>query len=372
MNTTTINLAIAIPTFNRVKQLTRAIASIERQIVEHGVVLHCVISNTASTDGTNDYLRSLTSTSIKLHVQSSYQSNTRINFYNLASSIPAEIDWVWLMGDDDLLNTDNAVQEVCKVIRQYDDPSLTLVHACQARRSRATGTHLQGTLLQLCNHLGYHEMLGWMSSLVVRRDRFVEGIKELHEQTLNFKDDDSLLSNKFSAYPHSAGLLRHCHADKAIFVDLPLVEPQDQAQTGESIDRWKIEHVGERYFFVIDDLLWLKKNNCLGSGVTREFFRYLNGHFWDRYMQSVVSDMVNGGTLTPTIAEKVQRMRSIGDLLGAQPDKKMWQQVVDGLEREMQVFSESLRNFNSLRSGLIKRFNEAAQPCYPFEVLIRD
>jgi hypothetical protein len=208
-----------------------------------------------------------------------------------------------------------------------------------------------------------------MSSLVVRRDRFEPGLKELLSKTLTFETDDDALKNNYSVYPHSAGLMKHCHADSAAFIDLPLVEPQDQEQTQESIARWAVDHHGERYFFVIDDLLWLKKNNCLGNGVTREFFRYLNGHFWDRYMQSVISDMVNGGTLTPAIANKVQRLRWIADLLGAESDKKMWLQVVDGLEREMQTFAESLRSFNSLRESLVKKFNQAAQPCYPFHVL---
>ena len=47
-----IKLDVVIPTFNRVEKLKVALQSIEAQVIDSSVELHCVISNTASTDET--------------------------------------------------------------------------------------------------------------------------------------------------------------------------------------------------------------------------------------------------------------------------------------------------------------------------------
>ena len=54
-----MKFAIAIPTYNRLSNLKRAIEHIENQVFDSNVELYCVISNTASTDGTHDYLMNL-------------------------------------------------------------------------------------------------------------------------------------------------------------------------------------------------------------------------------------------------------------------------------------------------------------------------
>jgi glycosyltransferase involved in cell wall biosynthesis len=51
-----LNIAIVIPTYNRLELLKKLIDSIERQIIPNDVRIFCVISNSCSTDGTTQYL----------------------------------------------------------------------------------------------------------------------------------------------------------------------------------------------------------------------------------------------------------------------------------------------------------------------------
>ena len=49
-------LTIAIPTFNRLRQLRRALRAIDQLVIPENVELVIAISNTASGDGTFRYL----------------------------------------------------------------------------------------------------------------------------------------------------------------------------------------------------------------------------------------------------------------------------------------------------------------------------
>ena len=54
-----IRFAIAIPTYNRIDQLKKTINSILSQKIEKNVELSVVISNSASDDGTYEFLNRL-------------------------------------------------------------------------------------------------------------------------------------------------------------------------------------------------------------------------------------------------------------------------------------------------------------------------
>ena len=70
--------------------------------------------------------------------------------------------------------------------------------------------------------------------------------------------------------------------DKEAFIDYPLVEPQDDVMTDESIERWKIENTAERYFYVIDDWIKMREQGVLRDMMPSTFFRYHTYHLWDR------------------------------------------------------------------------------------------
>ena len=169
-----LRIAIAIPTYNRVEKLTFAFSRIEEQIIDEDIEIVCVICNTASTDGTNDYLSKLKSDKVSLVIHSSLENSISVNWVKCFETVPRDVDWIWLHGDDDFLFENQSVNKICQLIKSKSQEfkDLSFVHACQARRSQNSEKVFNGSLFDLCNNFGYHEMLGWMSSLVIKSDIF--------------------------------------------------------------------------------------------------------------------------------------------------------------------------------------------------------
>ena len=297
-----IHFAIALPTYNRLDYLKRALESIEQQNIPEYVCLSVIISNIGSTDGTYEFLEQINSSKssgsginyVITNKQPQPDDDTSCvkNFESLGLTIPDQVDWVWFLGDDDYLLQKNSVSIVTQVIKDHAEKDLKLVHACQGRRSQSSGKVVIGTTLGLCNTIGYHELLGWISSLVMCRTLATEVLTNCGKNSENIHqnhDDGHILS---SAYPHSAAILRSIHAQNAAFIDFPLAEPQDQNQTAQSMERWAEENMGERYFFVIDDLERIQTECGLGK-FSRQFFRYLTYHFWDIYISHQIKQVLN-------------------------------------------------------------------------------
>ena len=369
----TFKLAVVIPTFNRVEKLKYALSKIEEQVVNADVELHCVISNTASTDATDVYLNELKSTAnVKYHILNKPGKNIHINWLRCVEFIPEEIDWIWFHGDDDYFVRDDAIQIVVNQILDTKNELVTLIHACQARRSRGTENVYRGTLLGLCNSIGYHEMLGWMSSLVVRKDRFVLGMKKALNKTDQIKNLEDIFKLKISAFAHSAGLLEACISDESLFIDMPLIDPQDQEQTQESIQRWTDEKIGERYFFVIDDLVKLKEKNILKDELTCVFFRYLNYSLWDRFSANIIGTVVNNGVVTNADRENLERIKQISYFLKNAFEKKIFLQNYKLLEDCINNYELSIKIIQNQRNQLANHYALTNTACYPFEVLNAD
>jgi len=174
-------IAVAIPTFNRLSRLKRAIQSVEQQEFDPAEIeIYIVLANSASYDGTTEYIDSLKSGAITfLSFNRNVLTGEEVakdgglhNRLRLSEIVPASVDWVWYMGDDDYITQNNAIAGLTQVLKQVRGTNLGICHVSQARRSRSTGKILQGKLLDLCNTIGFHEMLGWMSSLVIRGDIF--------------------------------------------------------------------------------------------------------------------------------------------------------------------------------------------------------
>lgn len=365
-----IKLAIAIPTFNRVEKLKIALQNIESQIIDSSFELHCVISNTASTDETGIFLDSLKSNEkITYHILNKVEVTEWRNWLRCIEFIPTDIDWVWFHGDDDYLAMNNAVQIIIQQIINPLNHNVTLLHACQARRSRNSGNIHHGKLLDLCNAIGYHEMLGWMSSLIVKRDIFVNSMLKYFKKTETFKTADDFLKLKHSSYPHSAALLEACVNDEVLFIDIPLIEPQDKVQDALSIQRWKEVHEGLRYYFVIDDLLILKEKSVISDNLTPTFFRYLNYSLWDRLMTSIIGSVIINGFLGDIERENLHRIKKISSLLGNPYDKKIFNQNYLSFESALDNYTLSIKLIGIKKKQLEGYYSLMQTESYPFKVL---
>jgi len=291
-----IKIAFAIPTYNRVNYLKKAIISIAKQKKINDVDVTVLISNLCSTDETHDYLSQVKSLHPELHFKITNKTpnpgqylSSEFNFASLGEMIDESIDWVWWLGDDDYLFNENSLAAVVDAVRNAKSRNVRLIHACQARRSLNSGKIIETSLLNLCNKIGLHEALGWISSLII--ERTIAKKMLLSYSPFSQKGAKNLL-NESSAFYHATNILHQCAADDALLIDLPIVEPQDEAQTQESIKRWKKDNVAARYFLVPDDLEIIRLDLELPN-FSRIFFRYLGYSLWDRYINFIIGKMLD-------------------------------------------------------------------------------
>lgn len=364
-----LKIAIAIPTFNRLEKLKIALRHIEAQELDDRFELFCVISNIASQDGTTEFLGQLSHSRVKYVIHNTPEDYIYTNWRRCAEAVPDDIDWVWFHGDDDYIMYPLAIKELVTLLDAQADGSLKLVHICQASRSRRTCEWLRGNLLDLCNAIGFHEILGWMSSLVVERAAFKNAIEFATRPYAEKLELNQLLARKISAYAHSAAILRTCIDQEAIFWDVPWVDPQDQVQTEESIARWQTEHVGERYFFVVDDILKLIEDGIIARPLTPMFFRYLRYTLWDRYAASLIGGVVNTGHMTSVQLEHLQRIKKMEIAFTSEREKKLFLQWHQSLRARLMTYIRHSQETTRLRTELVEHYTMINTGYYPFEIL---
>jgi glycosyltransferase involved in cell wall biosynthesis len=364
-----LKIAIAIPTYNRLEKLKFALSKIEAQEIDDRFELYCVISNIASTDGTTEFLNQLSHKHINYVTWNKPEENIYLNWRRCSEAIPDDIDWVWLNGDDDFLTNDQVIKGLVNIIEQEACHETSLIHICQARRSRNSGRIIKDNLFELCNQLGYHEILGWMSSLVVRCNQFKCAIDFSTYPCIEFPDPKDQVLNKYSVYPHSAGLLRVCANDNALFVDEPWVEPQDEQQSEESIARWTESFHGDRYFFVINDLLAMYDEGVLKKKCRLNFFRYINYSFWDRHATFLIQQLVQKGCLSALNKEHLNSLQKISELLANPREAKMFLQWHTVLCMQINQYEKARQNVTNVHRQLIAKFELINSETYTLEVL---
>ena len=276
-----LKLGIAIPTYNRLEKLKVLLNSIDNQILSKDLDLSLFISNIASTDGTSEFLEEEVQKRYNLKVYNRPEDQTiKPNIFYLNKIISSDIEWVWFMGDDDKLSEKNSLQKVYECLKENNINDLEFFCACEKRRSRNTSKVFIDKVFNLCNKFGYHEMLGWISSIILKKQTFQKVFDDISQSiTTQYQNFDDAIT---SAYPHSASILKYTHDKNGIFYDFGLVETQDKLQTTETQKRWVEENMLWRYFHVIDDIENLINQKILEpNSLNLSFFRYHTIFLWD-------------------------------------------------------------------------------------------
>ena len=123
-------LSIAIPTFNRVTYLSDLLPSLIDQVFDmnsEGRNVEIVINDNASTDGTDHYVQSFLEQCAYLrYYRNESNFGSEINF---ARSVErSEGKYVWLVGDDDILEPD-ALRKILSTIEKYKPALLICIDA---------------------------------------------------------------------------------------------------------------------------------------------------------------------------------------------------------------------------------------------------
>ena len=304
-----MHLVIAIPTFNRCEKLKKNLDCFDKQKMPKDVKISVAISNSASKDHTEQFLNKLENERSNFFIFNQQTNWTGGNYGFLEAILPSDADWIWYMGDDDHFPSTNSLLKMCEFLSQNDtDKELVFVHACQARRSHGSGQICRNDVLSLCNQFGYIEMLGWISSIVMRVQPFRNALQKI-DKRVQIARNEPQLGNSQSAFFHSSFLLEEIHNKKGAFIDFPFVEPQDESMTEDTRQRWKNENMGERYIYIIDDLERLRELGIPLKNLKPSFFKYHKYHLWDRFLIHQLStlDAFGRGDKTDLVSVSMQR-----------------------------------------------------------------
>jgi len=359
-------ICIAIPTYNRIDRLKKLINSIKEQVLPHDVKIYCVVSNSSSVDGTTEYLSEILENQKSNEPLEFIVKNPDIptsfveykeNHLRSINAVPEDAEWTWWVGDDDILTDSMVLKRLVDFLNIPKNTELDFIHLCQARRSTKSSKTKYGTLFDLCNLIGFHEMLGWMSSLVIKTSKFKNAF------------NSELYKGSLSAYAHSAAILGELAQSKAVFLDVDWVEPQDLEQTQESIKRWQEENIIERYFYIIDDLEYLKTAQAIPSHLNMIFFRYLTYSLRDRYTIYVFNEFVENNKLTEQTLKHWQRVGKIAAFLSNPEELKefhIWYKSMNQI-LENYALAEKIKEhaFQNLKDTM--HIMNASQ--YPFTIL---
>lgn len=121
-----MKLSICIPTYNRAAHLANCLNSIILCNSQSDFKFQVCISDNSSTDGTEEIVRRAQSAiNIKYHKNETNLGMTR-NFLNVVSM--ADGDFVWMIGDDDLL-IPNAIAELYRLIDSHPNVDFFYVNS---------------------------------------------------------------------------------------------------------------------------------------------------------------------------------------------------------------------------------------------------
>jgi hypothetical protein len=120
-------------------------------------------------------------------------------------------------------------------------------------------------------------MTGFITGNIVKTERL--------KRAVNNPKWDSWSKN---AFPQSCALLEELSTDKAMFLDLPIIDSQEKAP--DINKRWEANNTATRYFFVDEALRDMVDRGVLPKNLDNVFFRYHSYFLWDRLISNMISD----------------------------------------------------------------------------------
>lgn len=115
-------LSICIPTYNRAEVLKLSLSAILKGASEYQNEIEVIVSDNASTDGTQEVLRELKKEYPFLNV---FKNESNLgpngNFFKLSDEY-ASGKYFWLIGDDDVVDS-NSIDTIIKVLSNHKDVS---------------------------------------------------------------------------------------------------------------------------------------------------------------------------------------------------------------------------------------------------------
>jgi hypothetical protein len=287
------SLTIAIPTRNRFSFLRSTLEHMLELPVPRGLEVHFAVAATACQDDTPEYLETLMAVEKRVRAVTQQTTWTRWNMIHLSKAVPKETDWVWLFGDDDHLVTPDSWNRVAQLIDQAQSAGASIICIPQAKRVKFEESIHLDKLASLCARFGLHEVTGWMTSLVMRRDVFSNLMVAIRNRLSRVRTDAGMLRTMLSPFFHSLELLKQNSQSLAILALIRIVDEQiDPSKKSVHTNQARIdEHLRDRLAYTFHEHIeFLSSNNGCKD---HYFYRYVNKTFPDLMANIIAEDLMN-------------------------------------------------------------------------------
>jgi hypothetical protein len=333
-----MKLLVVIPTWNRADYLDTAIRAIAMaRSMARTCDVELFVSDNCSSDHTQEVVLRWQAEAPWIHyrrweehIATDWPAILRRAF--LGSNL--EYDYLWLQGDDDYISEPAAYDILAEAVKASTDDPPAVVHCCQTRRSLPGDERIiAGTTEELCNIYGWHDLLGWISGLAISRDTVDRMWGSPHCEI-----------TPASAYWHSEAVFEAAYGRTMLILATGLIDPQDQEQTAESIERWSIgdpTQIG--YWLIIPGLFSLKERGIIKTPLTLGFFRYLTYSFWDRFAVQVMHQASSARTTDDYLVGRLDLLGQLAVLLGHGEDRKLYQNWLLGFRDDITHVRETLQ-----------------------------
>ena len=255
-------IGFAIPTWNRAEQLRKCVESIAVQQPRQ-----IIIADDASTDDTPKVCAELC---LKYPFIKYVRFADRQNFagnYKRAV-LAAECEYTWTFGDDDTL-MEGALAFMLNTIK---NTRFDFYHASETIRT-AKAEAMCGTMLELCNAIGWLDFTGFISGNIVRTTLLKDGVNSPNWALYGT-----------SSYPQSLALLETLAQRSAMMMEIGVVE-SSKLGDAETAKRWAENSICWKYLYVGDGLRQLVADGAMPAKVQEAFFRYITESLFNRLMR---------------------------------------------------------------------------------------
>ncbi len=351
-----MKLLVAIPTWNRADHLDMAIRAIAAaRAMTQKCDVELFISDNCSTDHTAEVVARWQEGSTWIHHRRWEEHIASWGPEILRRALQGsdlEYDYLWVQGDDDYISELGAYDKLAEALEACAEDPPAIVHCCQTRRSLPGDERvIMGSTEDLCNTYGWHDLLGWISSLVLSNET-VERIWASPHRDIK----------PMSAYWHAEVLLEAAYGRNMLILTVGLIDPQDEEQTDDSKKRWAQAKVGQAYWYIISGLSSLKARGILTKPLTLRFFRYLTYSFWDRFAVEVLHMASSAGTNEEALEVRLNLLLGLADLLGYGEDRKLYQNWLEGLRSDVKAIRLALQVLDN-------RIESHQRPSYSWTLL---
>jgi glycosyltransferase involved in cell wall biosynthesis len=293
-------LSIAIPTYNRLTYLDKSLSRMESFPKINNLQINYCISASGCSDGTRDYLSKIHEKNYYINIKKS--KRTRWNWIYLKKLIPKETDWVWLFGDDDIILHSDGWLPIQKLIETANNNNADIISIPQSKRILKEEIHID-TLINLSVRFGMHEILGWMTSIIMRRSVFINFLNFMQIRFRNVYTDRGLLVNRVSPFLHSLILLKQNSNTNMILALQHIADEQISIsdKVTHTLNSRNAEFLKDRITFTFSefkDLIILYDHTKKLS-----FYRYVNKTYLDLFINIIAEKIIVSKNLPDLKAE---------------------------------------------------------------------